>query len=192
VRSLEALSRCFAGLALVTAATLAACESSSSNAPTATFGSDASFGDSATPGDAERADAATAADAAADSARDSAAGDPFEGVWVGIQSGATIEISNAAGCTVLRGSVGGTLCDECVGTYVAGDGGVASTVAKCLPVGACSVSPAHTNTGTYTPVDGGALSYFYDYGFGTASVDVQRTASPPGDVCRIVDAGGGD
>ena len=62
-------------------------------------------------------------------------------------------------------------------------------VANCKPLGACSISPPHTNTGTFTRSDAGALTFFYDYGGGSTSVDLQATATAPGDVCPIVDAG---
>jgi hypothetical protein len=65
-------------------------------------------------------------------------------------------------------------------------------VVKCVPLAACSVSPPHTNTGTFTQVAGGGLTYVYDYGGGSATVDVQPTQRAPGDVCRITDAGAGD
>ncbi len=178
------LAKSLAGVALVTGTILAACEASSGNQPTAALTPDASFGDSASPGDSSSpVDSATHADASQE-----ASGDPFSGVWQGTQLGATVEISNAAGCTLMKGSVNGVLCDECVGTYAA-DAGVASVVANCKPVGGCSISPPHTNTGTFTPIDGG-LTFLYDYGGGSTSVDVQTTQGAPGDVCKIVDAGG--
>lgn len=172
--------RLFAVLILVTGSALAACESSSSSGREngtleAGAGFDASRGDSAVPQDGAGPDSATAP--------------PFEGVWEGLQSGATVEVSNAGGCSRITSSVNGTVCDECVGTYAGGDAGAASVVVKCQPLGACSVSPPHTNTGTFTQVAGGALRYFYDYGGGTATLDVQPTQRAPGDVCRIIDAG---
>jgi hypothetical protein len=184
------LTKCLAGIALVTGTILAACESSSDNAGTSGgIRPDASFGsDTGGSGDSSLGDSATPEDAA----RDAAPGEPFSGVWRGLQAGATIEISNAAGCTLMKGSVNGVVCDECVGTYVVGDAGAAAVVATCQPLAACSVSPPHTNTGTFTHGDGGSLIFFYDYGGGTASVEAQPTAVAPGDVCRIVDAGGGD
>jgi hypothetical protein len=184
------LTKCLAGVAVVTGAILAACESSSAiNAPSAPSGPDASF-DSGSPGDSSPATPDSAA--LEDASQDAAPADPFAGVWLGLQGGETIEISNAAGCTVMKGTVNSVVCDECVGTYVPGDAGAASVVANCKPLAACSVSPPHTNTGTFTRGDGGALTFFYDYGGGTASVEVQPTPGTAGDVCRIVDAGGGD
>jgi hypothetical protein len=181
------LTKCLAGVALVTGTILAACESSSGNQPNAAFGPDASFGDSGGARDSSSpVDSATRADASNDASPE-AGGDPFSGVWQGMQLGATVEISNAAGCTLMKGSVNGVLCDECIGTYAA-DAGVASVVANCKPLGACSLSPPHTNTGTFTPIDGG-LTFLYDYGGGSTSVDVQTTQGAPGDVCKIVDAG---
>jgi len=174
----------FAALVLVTGSILAACESSSSSNGNGLGSFDAGGGF-----DAARADAVTPADG---SLPDSTAAAPFEGVWQGMQNGAIVEVANAAGCTRITGSVNGTVCDECVGTYVVGDAGTAAVVARCQPLAACSVSPPHTNTGTFTQVAGGALTYFYDYGGGTASVDVQPTQRAPGDVCRIIDAGAGD
>lgn len=179
------LTKCFAGVALVTGTILAACESSSNNAgPNSVVSPDASFGV-----DSSAADSATRGDGASEAAPDGAIGDLFEGVWVGLQGAATVEISNAAGCTVMKDTVNGVLCDECVGLYGAEDAGAVSVVANCKPLAACSVSPPHTNTGTFTRGDGGALTFFYDYGFGSTSVDFQPTQTAPGDVCPVVDAG---
>jgi hypothetical protein len=191
----------FAGVALVAGAMAAACVSSSSNdnaGPDAGIHADASFPDSGGNGDASPVDAngfgeASPPDSAVpgDAAPpDSAVADPFQGVWQGLQTGATVEISNAAGCSIFKDSVGGVTCDECVGNYVAGDAGSAAVVVKCRPLGACSVSPVHTDTGTFTFVDGGALLFAYDFGGGASSVETQLTPRAPGDVCGIIDAGG--
>ena len=179
-----------AAVALVAGPLVAACVSSSSNVgPAAGSQGDAAPADSGARGDASLADSAVPGDG---SAPGSDAGDPFEGVWEGVQIGATVEISNAAGCAFFKSTVGNTVCDECVGNYVVRDGGAASVVAKCVPRAACSVSPPHTDTGTFTITDGGALSFVYDYGGGTTSVEAQRTLRAPGDVCGLVDAGGHD
>jgi hypothetical protein len=180
----EALARtCLALVALLAGPLVCACVSSSSNVgPAAGSDRDAAVADSGPRGDASLADAAPGSDG----------GDPFEGVWEGVQLGATVEIANAAGCALFKSTVGGTVCDECTGNYVAGDGGSASVVAKCVQRGACSVSPPHTDTGTFTLTDGGALSFVYDYGGGTASFEGQRTQRSAGDVCDLVDAGAGD
>ena len=182
----------FVGVALVAGTISAACVSSSPNnvGPDGGSAADASLPDTASPDSGAVGDSSPDTSLPDTSFPDAAAADPFEGVWAGVQLGATIEISNAAGCSLFRGLVNGVVCDECVGTY-ATDGGPAAVSATCKPLAACSVSPPHTNTGTFTRVDGG-LSYFYNFGGGTTTVDVQATARAPGDVCRIVDAGGGD
>ena len=164
------------GLLVAIGSAVAACASSSDPSGGGTFdaGSGGGF-------DGASADSGSHADAAA-------AG-PFEGVWQGTQSGATIEIANAAGCSVITTSVGGTVCDECVGTYGADDAGVASATVMCTPQAACSVSPAHTSAGTFTR-SGTTLTFFYDFGGGTATVEAQLTQETPPDVCKVVDAGG--
>jgi hypothetical protein len=170
-------------VALVTGPLVAACVSSSSNVgPAAGSEGDAALADSGARGDAPRTDAAPGADG----------GDPFEGVWQGGQLGATVEVANAAGCALFKSTVDGAVCDECTGHYVAGDGGTASVVARCVPRGACSVSPPHTDTGIFAITDGGALSFVYDYGGGTASFEGRRTQRSGGDVCDLVDAGAAD
>ena len=187
----ERLSRIgFAIVALVAGPLVAACVSSSSNVgPGAGNEGDAALADTGSRGDASLADSAVDEDGSAPA---SDGGDPFEGVWQGVQLGATVEVSNAAGCAFLKSTVGNAVCDECVGRYVAGDGGSASVVAKCQPRGACSVSPPHTDTGTFTITGSGALSFVYDYGGGTASFEGQRTQRSGGDVCDRVDAGAHD
>ena len=164
---------------IATGSFVAACESSSNSESTtidAGSGFDAGFADSSNPFDAAVVDSSPTTP-------------PFEGVWQGTQGPATVEVSNADGCSRITGSVDGTICDECLGTYTVGDAGVARAVVTCKPLGPCSISPAHTNTGTFTKGDGGALTYLYDYGGGTATVVVEPTPRAPGNVCQIVDAG---
>lgn len=167
-----------AAVAVAMGPLIAACVGDPSNPAPANVGGgrDASVSDAAAP----TTDAATV---------DAHAVDPFEGVWVGSQLGASVEISTAAGCARFLGSVDGSVCDECQGTYALGDAGTAHVVAKCAPRGACSVSPPHTNTGTFSLLDGGALSFVYDFGGGTSSVEAQPTPRTPGDVCGAADAG---
>jgi hypothetical protein len=117
-----------------------------------------------------------------------AVADPFAGVWTGLQGGETFTFTNNAGCSTWTGSVGEMICDLCVGTYVQTDAGVASATLQCRPVGACSVSAAHTDTGPYT-LSGCSLTYDYNFGGGSASFMATRLSDTTADVCGQVDGG---
>ncbi|HXI54524.1 MAG TPA: hypothetical protein VNO55_00565 [Polyangia bacterium] len=114
--------------------------------------------------------------------------DPFAGVWTGVQGSETFTFTNNAGCSTWTGSVGGMICDLCVGTYVQTDAGVASATLQCHPVGACSVSAAHTDTGPYK-LSGCSITYDYNFGSGSASFMATRVSDTTADVCGQVDGG---
>ena len=114
--------------------------------------------------------------------------DPFAGVWTGLQGNETFTFTNNAGCSSWTGSSGGTICDLCVGTYVQTDAGVASATLECRPVGACSVSPAHTDTGPYK-LSGCSITYDYNFGSGSASFVATRVSDTTVNVCSQIDGG---
>ncbi len=114
--------------------------------------------------------------------------DPFAGVWTGIQGNETFTFTNNAGCSTWTGSVGEAICDLCVGTYVQTDAGVASATLQCHPVGACSVSAAHTDTGPYK-LSGCSITYDYNFGSGSASFVATRVSDTTVDVCGQIDGG---
>ena len=111
------------------------------------------------------------------------------GVWSGTQGGETFTVEFAGGCAVWRGTVGGTLCDFCSGTYSIIDETHASSSIHCAPVAACSVSFTHDDVGTIS-LSGCSLTYAYDYGSGTNSWTGDKVSNAAGDVCGSLDAGG--
>ncbi|MEA2700826.1 MAG: hypothetical protein QOI66_5097 [Myxococcales bacterium] len=114
--------------------------------------------------------------------------DPFAGVWTGVQGSETFTFTNNTGCSTWTGSVGATICDLCVGTYVQTDAGVASATQQCRPVGACSASAAHTDTGPYK-LSGCSITYDYNFGSGSASFVATRVSDTTVDVCGQIDGG---
>jgi hypothetical protein len=114
--------------------------------------------------------------------------DPFAGVWTGLQGNETFTFTNNGGCSSWTGSSGSTLCDICTGTYVQTDAGVATAVLHCRPVGACSVSAAHMDTGPYK-LSGCSITYDYDYGGGMNSFTAMRVADTTVNVCAQLDGG---
>jgi hypothetical protein len=142
-----------------------------------------------TPADTSDATPVDAADGDA-----SGASDPFGGVWSGVQGNETFVFTNKNGCSMWTGSSGSTLCDLCAGTYSTSAAGITTAILKCTPVGACSVSAPHTDTGVFTLSGSGAaasITYDYNYGGGTNTFTAHRVSDATSDVCGMLDGGVG-
>jgi hypothetical protein len=123
---------------------------------------------------------------------DAGALDWFAGVWSGVQFGATYVVTNRGGCSRWEGSVNGVLCDSCIGAYGITDGTTGALTLDCMPVSACSVSPAHMDVGTITR---SGCTFVYDYQYtgsspGTATfTGPNRLGDALADVCPTGGAG---
>jgi hypothetical protein len=121
------------------------------------------------------------------------AADWFAGVWSGVQNAETFTVTNGDGCSVWEGTVGGTLCDLCMGTYTITGATTGMTTLACVPKSSCSASPVHTDTGTLVQ---SGCTFVYDYQFTGASGSGSATFTGPnriGDAvanaCPTADAG---
>ncbi len=78
-----------------------------------------------------------------------ASGDPFAGVWKGVQQNETwTYVLNEGTATVTAQN------DSCAGSYTVTSSTTATGTLMCVPLTSAG-SPAHTDTGTYTLSDGG-------------------------------------
>jgi hypothetical protein len=111
-----------------------------------------------------------------------------EGVWVGTQGGETFTVTFRDGCTIWKGTIAGTLCDYCAGTYSITVPDTATSTVYCKPVAACSGSSVHTDVGTLS-LKGCGIDYAYSYGSGTNTWSGVRLSDAPGDACGLIDAG---
>jgi hypothetical protein len=114
--------------------------------------------------------------------------DPFAGVWSGVQGNESYAFTNSGGCSSWTGSIEGMVCDVCTGTYTLTGAATASATLYCRPTGSCSVSPVHTDIGTFT-LSGCSITYDYNYGGGSSTVSATRTAETTMNVCPPPDAG---
>jgi len=88
-----------------------------------------------------------------------ASGDPFAGVWTGVQQNETWTYVLNEGMAAVTAQN-----DSCSGSYTVTSSSTATGTLMCMPLTSAG-SPAHTDTGTYTLSDGGtAMTYAYSYG----------------------------